>query len=682
MIIQQTLDTVYNNIVSAHKIATENKIPRKVRKTAYVPWENDNIKLKRLELSEAFKVVTERETTENKNRLKKAKKALNDAYDKAQKDYVREKTDDIINATEQQKSRLVWMTVNEITGRKKTNQGKIKANTSEERIAKWKEHFSSLLGQPPKISESPTILVNDDILPIETADFTRDELIKCINTFSNNKAPGLDNIPIEVWKTDAITEPLLDVCNKTLNGDKASIWVRSGIVPFPKKGDLGNTENYRGISLTVTSAKIYNKMLLHRIRPHIEPLLRINQNGFRPKRSTTAQILTIRRLLEGIKEKNLPAILTFVDFKKAFDSIHRGKLMQILTSYGIPDKIVKAINILYQHTEAQVISPDGDTDFFEMVAGVLQGDTLAPFLFIIALDYAMRIATKDETTGFTLAKRRSTRHPTKTITDTDFADDIALLSNLVEEGQLLLLRVESAAAQVGLHVNQKKTEYIVKNQPEGNLITLNGGTLKEVEDFLYLGSWIGSTEKDMGTRIGKSWVALNKMNTIWKSNLSKNIKIGFFQATVESILLYGAETWTLTRKLEKRLDGVYTKLLRAALNISWKAHVTNKNLYGNLTPITVVLRQRRLRFIGHCWRSKAEVIQRLILWEPQHGNRKRGRPKITYIDQLERDTGIMRGNLGRAMEDRILLLISCKKHKKCILRKFPIFTHLMPIFLH
>ena len=82
--------------------------------------------------------------------------------------------------------------------------------------------------------------------------------------------------------------------------------------------------NYRGISLTCISAKVYNKLLLH--RPHVEPLLRINQNGFRPNRDTVSQILTIRRLIEGIKEKNLPAVLTFVDFRKALDSIHREKL--------------------------------------------------------------------------------------------------------------------------------------------------------------------------------------------------------------------------------------------------------------------------------------------------------------------------------------------------------------------
>ena len=109
------------------------------------------------------------------------------------------------------------------------------------------------------------------------------------------------------------------MCNKTLHQDKADIWVKSGLVPIPKKGDLGYAIQYRGISLSVIAAK----MLLLRIRPHIEPLLRINQNGFRPGRSTLSQILTVRRLIEGIKSKNLEAVITFVNFSEALDSIHR-----------------------------------------------------------------------------------------------------------------------------------------------------------------------------------------------------------------------------------------------------------------------------------------------------------------------------------------------------------------------
>ena len=151
-------------------------------------------------------------------------------------------------------------------------------------------------------------------------------------------------------------------CNKTFNGDRPNTWVKSGIIPLPKKGDLGDTGNYRGISLTVTDAKIYTKILLDRIRPHLDPLLRVNQNGFRTGRSTLPQILTVRRLIERIKEKQLPAILTFVDFSKDFDSIHRGKLMKILKAYGIPKKIMDAISILYKDTEAQVITPDSDME--------------------------------------------------------------------------------------------------------------------------------------------------------------------------------------------------------------------------------------------------------------------------------------------------------------------------------
>ena len=90
-------------------------------------------------------------------------------------------------------------------------------------------------------------------------------MTKCIKGFKNKKAEGPDNITIEVWENGALNQQLLDVCNKTLNGDRPDIWVKSGIIPLPKKGDLGITDNYRGVSLTVTEAKIYNKILLNRI---------------------------------------------------------------------------------------------------------------------------------------------------------------------------------------------------------------------------------------------------------------------------------------------------------------------------------------------------------------------------------------------------------------------------------
>ncbi|XP_072033316.1 uncharacterized protein [Amphiura filiformis] len=98
-------------------------------------------------------------------------------------------------------------------------------------------------------------------------------------------------------------------------------------------------------------------------------------------------------MIEGIEEKNLSAVVTFIDFKKAFDTVHRGKMIKILKAYGIPDIIVNAIEDTYQGTEAKVMTRDGDTDEFEILAGVPQGDTLAPYLFISVLDYCLRSAT-------------------------------------------------------------------------------------------------------------------------------------------------------------------------------------------------------------------------------------------------------------------------------------------------
>ena len=226
------------------------------------------------------------------------------------------------------------------------------------------------------------------------------------------------------------------------NQDPIERWREGCILPFPKKGDLTNPTNYRGITLTAIAAKIYNLLLLNRIRPELDKLLRKNQNGFRQGRSTVGQILTIRRVLEGIRSKNLEAITLFIDFSKAFDSIHREKMSEILSAYGLPQKIIQAIKMLYINTKSMVRTPDGDTDFFEIVAGVLQGDTLAPYLFIICLDYALRISADAHVElGLTLTKSRSSRYPAKYMTDIDYADDLALLSDNINDATTLLHRV-------------------------------------------------------------------------------------------------------------------------------------------------------------------------------------------------------------------------------------------------
>ena len=312
------------------------------------------------------------------------------------------------------------------------------------------------------------------------------------------------------------------------------------ILPFPKKGDLELTKNYRGITVTSIAAKIYNALLRNRIEPKIDNILRKNQNGFRRNRSTTSQILTIRRILEGVRAKNLQATLIFVDFTKAFDSIHRGKMEQILLAYGLPKETVAAITILYRNTKVKVRSPDGDREYFDIVAGVLQGNTLAPYLFIICLDYVLRTSiVKIRENGFELTKKRSRRYPAKTITDTDYADDIAILANTPNQAETLLHSLEREAETL-LHSLEREAE-MCYNQT-GDISTLDGTPLKLVDKFPYLGSSVSSTEKDIDTRLTKTWTAINRLSIIWKSDLTDKMKRSFFQAAVASILLYGCTT--------------------------------------------------------------------------------------------------------------------------------------------
>ena len=161
---------------------------------------------------------------------------------------------------------------------------------------------------------------------------------------------------------------------------------------------------------------------------------------------------------------------------------------QILLAYGLPKETVAAITILYRNTKVKVRSPDVDTEYFDIVASVLQGDTLAPYLFIICLDYVHRTSIeKIRENGFELTKKRRRRYLAKTITDADYADDIAILANTPNQAETLLHTLKRAAADIDLHVNAHKTEYMCFNQA-GDISTLEGTSLILVDKFTYLGT--------------------------------------------------------------------------------------------------------------------------------------------------------------------------------------------------
>ena len=162
-----------------------------------------------------------------------------------------------------------------------------------------------------------------------------------------------------------------------------------------------------------------------------------NQNGCREGRSTTDHILALRRILDECKKNNLSVVVTVIDLKKAFDSMNRRSMFMILEAYDIPFAFFLSV---CTNTCARVVTPDGISDQFEISSGVLQCDTLAPFIIIIVLDHALRKAIdgREAELGLTILPRCSRRSPAISLTELNYADDIALLFDSMTQAQTSL----------------------------------------------------------------------------------------------------------------------------------------------------------------------------------------------------------------------------------------------------
>ena len=562
------------------------------------------------------------------------------------------KLKNIQEAAETGNSTLAWKLIRQISGKGQKPPVRVRSSrnsggsTRKQLLDEWRNYFQVLLnGKPTTVLNPPPPAEQN--LDIDDGEITLAEITLAISALNNNKAPGFDDtIVAELLKNagPTMTNKMHNLCNRVFRGEKPPWqWITSKVVPIPKKGDLSLMMNYRGISLTSVGAKLYNRVMLNRIRPSIEKILRPNQAGFRPGRGTTELIAAIRRIIEGASAKQLPLIITFVDFRKAFDSVSRPMLFAIMRHYGIPERVVEAIARLYYGSKAKVFVNGDLSEEFEVSTGVMQGDVLAPYLFILVVDYVM--SRSEENFGFEYTKRLSPRYPGKRIADLDYADDIALLESTIERATEFLRRVSEEALNVGLEINTDKTECMIINPsevkdfgPGSETVTLGGNALKVVHDFKYLGSKVASTGSDVGHRMSLAWTAFWELKKVWGSEwVSQRLKINIFKAAVISILLYGCETWILNQDHERQLNTFATRCYRKILGIrlSENNRTSNADLYERVQqrPLVATVRMRQLRWLGHALRRDENTPSKeFALWHPRpsHGTAKPGAPKTTW----------------------------------------------------
>ena len=283
---------------------------------------------------------------------------------------------------------------------------------------------------------------------------------------------------------------------------------------------------------------------------------------------------------------------------------------------------------LYTGTTACVRTTHGPTLSFSTSSGVLQGDTLAPYLFVLLLDIVLRRALSDED-AYLLRRRRSKRVFEIPLPALDFADDIALVCKDPRSANQQLQRIELEASRVGLLINANKTEvlHVGFSNPEPVCLR-NGDVIPTTDEFRYLGSLVFDPESIFRDRRASAWRAAISLKAIFFSSASDDTKIRLFRSTVEPILKYGAESIPMTQTRERNMDASHRALLRFSLGIQWPNTLSCEDLTrrtGHIVPsFSKTLRLSRLKLLGRVLHGSPNTPLALTLRHAPTELRRRG----------------------------------------------------------
>ncbi|BHF75672.1 hypothetical protein SprV_0501876800 [Sparganum proliferum] len=520
-------------------------------------------------------------------------------------------------------TRKLYQLIRQVSGKPSTlsdsvrdvNGGFIADNSA--KVERWRGHFehhlnydtqptSPLLSSSAEFPPSPTYAVPCDP-PSE------EEIVDAIRKLRNNKAPGEDGIPAEIFKScvDTLAPWLHEVIERAWRDELVpDDWGLGILVPILKKGDKTRCENYRGISLIDVAAKIFAIVLLRRFQAVRDSRTRPNQAGFRAGRGCADQIFTLRRILEFRHSYQQPTAVCFVDFAAAFDSVHRESLWQIMALDGVPAKIIAMIKAYYRSTTARVLVRNNLSQPFGIRSGVRQGCILSPILFNYAIDWILGRALR-ESDGVEIAPGH---------------------------------RLISTMPMISLYLLQ-----VSEKAPLG----IDGCQLEEVDSFKYLGARLlpnGQSKDDIVSRIDAArWVFSSLRKCLWnRRDLSIATKIRVYRASVRSVLLYGCECWALRVEDERKLEVFDHHCLRIILRVKFIDFVSNETVRArcdNIARITQAIQERRLRWFGHVLRRPPPELSVTAL-DPTplpHWRRRRGGQFKTWLDTVRQDMEVVLG---------------------------------------
>ena len=495
----------------------------------------------------------------------------------------------------------------------------------------WLQYFNRVYnlatGEIKQEWRSPTL---SHVIDALDAEIRPAEVKIALLDMKNNKAPGWDGLPMEFYKyAPMLLGPILArlfsfLYEKVLY---PQTWALSIIQPiFKKKGSPNDPDNWRGITLLPSIAKIYTKILCSRLRGWVleNKLICENQAGFRPGYSTIDNCFILRTLIDTALAKRKGRLYCcFVDFRKAFDSICRPALWYKLSELGVSGKFINNLRQMYHLNKFAVkTAHDRLSGAVASQTGVLQGCQLSPLLFIIFINDLVEFLKIDGSESPCVMDQ-----PVHALL---FADDLVLVSQTVVGLQLLLDRLALYCDHWNLEVNREKTKIVIFKKGTKLAKTehwvYNYSVIEVVREFKYLGivfSSNGLWKKHTKEGVGKAKASiLQIMQLCYRCPyLPLSLLFRVYDATVKAALMYGAETWGID--VEKSLDAPSSFFYKKLLHLPTSASNVGTHWYVDRDGIN----------ISH----KAEAtLKSLLYWYKIQLMENTRLPKKCYLSQLEK----------------------------------------------
>jgi hypothetical protein len=460
-------------------------------------------------------------------------------------------------------------------------------------------------------------------IPIDDSPPSLEEVTKALRSLKQRKAAGPDEIQPEllIHGASAIAPIITQLLNNVWQGDSLpNIWTTSRCVPVFKKGSKLDPANYRGINLLCAATKALESIISGRISESRESTAREQQSGFRKGRGCTDHCFTLRILSEIHAEFKIPLLLTFLDFKGAFDSVDRSRMWNCLIRSGVPNKLVEVLQLLYSNQSTVVSAYKTNAAPFEPKSGVWQGGVVSPLIFNIVMDEILREAEETQLGGVSLPYN-SGDHLFGSL---EYADDIVIIENDPVTLQLRLDSLSTAASRFGLRFAPHKCAVLPLNCVPPH-ITIYDNPIPSVDQFKYLGSIFNSdasSQQDILHRIALASSTFQGMCRIWENKrITLRVKGNIYNSCVRSVLLYGAEAWTLRKSDLNDIASFDNRCMRRICKVQWQTRTSNIKVHNKLFlasadrngDIRKVIRQRQLRWLGHVCRMDESRLPNIAL---------------------------------------------------------------------